>query len=129
MARISHTSEKSNSSSNPTKKYLDWKSNSKAFEFYDKEACKRVTVGLPLKFVFLQHYHTVKGWHSASKSNIYSNEVFYIGSEPMTVRSFGNKEEKLPPVEIASGIYTEMKLKINASGGKYHRSVYVEAGS
>lgn len=126
MARISHKNEKSVSkSSNPTSKYLEWKSNDKSFSYYDKEVGENVSVNLPLKFVFLQHYHTVKGWHGASKSKIFSNEVYYIGSEPMTVRSFGNKEEKLPGVEIASGIYTEMKSKINESGGKYHRSVYV----
>lgn len=124
MARISHNTETSKSS-NPTSKYLDWKSNDKAFEYYDKNAGEKVKVGLPLKFVFLQHYHTVKGWHDPSESNIYSNEVFYIGSEQMTVRSFGNKKKNLPAVEIASGIYTEMKPKIISAGGKYHRSVYV----
>ena len=90
MARISHNTEKS-VSSNPTSKYLEWKSNDKAFSYYDKEAGQNVKVELPLKFVFLQHYHTVKGWNDASASGIYSNEVFYIGSEPMTVRSFKGK--------------------------------------
>jgi hypothetical protein len=144
MARISHTSETSKSS-NPTKRYLEWKSNDKAFEYYDgalkekllsegktedeikQNKLANVKVDLPLKFVFLQHYHTVKGWHDASESNIYSNEVFYIGSEPMTVRSFGNKKKNLPPVEIVSGIYTEsiVKSKIISAGGRYHRSIYV----
>mgnify|MGYP001144769880 CR=1 FL=1 len=143
MARISHTSEKSNSSSNPTKKYLEWKSNDKSFEYYDnvlkekllsegktedeikENRLANVKVDLPLKFVFLQHYHTVKGWHDASESKIYSNEVFYIGSETMTVRSFGNKKKNLPAVEIVSGVYTDVKSKITSAGGKYHRSVYV----
>lgn len=124
MARISHNTEKS-VSSNPTSKFLSWKSNDKSFRYYDKEAGESVNLELPFKFVFLQHYHTVKGWHDASQSGIFSNEVYYIGSEPMTVRSFGNKPKKLPSVEIASGIYTEIKTKINESGGRYHRSVYV----
>jgi len=118
MARISHTSEKSNSSNNPTKKYLDWKSNDKSLEFYDKEAGEKVKVELPLKFVFLQHYHTVKGWNDASQSGIWSNEVYYIGSEPMTVRAFKGGE-------IASGLYKDIKQDITNAGGKYHRSVYV----
>lgn len=143
MARISHTSEKSNSSNRPAKKYLEWKSNDKSFEYYDSELKEKllsegktedeikenklanVKVDLPLKFVFLQHYHTVKGWHDASKSKIWSNEVYYIGSETITVRSFGNKKENLPATEIATGIYKEMKPKIISAGGKYHRSVYV----
>lgn len=118
MARISHTSEKSNSSNNPTKRYLDWKSNNKTFEYYDKEAGEKVSVELPLKFVFLQHYHTVKGWHDASQSGIYSNEVFYIGSEEMNVKSFKGGA-------IASGLYKEIKVDLMNAGAKYHRSVYV----
>lgn len=118
MARISHTSEKSNSSNNPTKKYLDWKSNNKSFEYYDKEAGEKVSVDLPLKFVFLQHYHTVKGWHDASQSGIYSNEVFYIGSEEMNVKSFKGGA-------IASGLYKDIKVDLMNAGAKYHRSVYV----
>ena len=118
MARISHTSEKSNSSNNPTKKYLDWKSNNKSFEYYDKEAGEKVSVDLPLKFVILQHYHTVKGWHDASQSGIYSNEVFYIGSEEMNVKSFKGGA-------IASGLYKDIKVDLMNAGAKYHRSVYV----
>ena len=118
MARISHTSERSNSSNNPTKRYLDWKSNNKSFEYYDKEAGEKVSVELPLKFVFLQHYHTVKGWHDASQSGIYSNEVFYIGSEEMNVKSFKGGS-------IASGLYKDIKVDLMNAGAKYHRSVYV----
>jgi hypothetical protein len=118
MARISHTSEKSNSSNNPTKRYLEWKSNDKNFSYYDKDAAQKVSVDLPLKFVFLQHYHTVKGWNDASQSGIYSNEVFYIGSEPMTVRSYKGGE-------IASGLYKDIKTDLVNAGGKYHRSIYV----
>jgi hypothetical protein len=117
MARISHNTEKS-VSSNPTSKYLEWKSNDKAFSYYDKEAGQNVKVELPLKFVFLQHYHTVKGWNDASASGIYSNEVFYIGSEPMTVRSFKGGV-------LAEGLYKDIKSNIVNAGGKYHRSVYV----
>lgn len=117
MARISHNTEKS-TSSNPTSKYLDWKSNDKSFSYYDKEAGENVKVDLPLRFVFLQHYHTVKGWNDASQSGIYSNEVYYIGSEPMTVRAFKGGT-------IAEGIYKDIKQDITNAGGKYHRSVYV----
>jgi hypothetical protein len=97
---------------------LDWKSNDKSFSYYDKEAGENVKVDLPLKFVFLQHYHTVKGWNDASQSGIYSNEVYYIGSEPMTVRAFKGGT-------IAEGIYKDIKQDITNAGGKYHRSVYV----
>lgn len=117
MARISHQQE-SNKSSNPTTKYLEWKSNDKSFSYYDKSKGENVKVELPLKFVFLQHYHTVKGWSDASNSGIYSNEVYYIGSEPMAVKSFKGGL-------IAEGLYKEIKPSITNAGGKYHRSVYV----
>jgi hypothetical protein len=117
MARISHNSEKGESL-NPTSKYMAWKSNDKQFSYYDKEAGENVAVELPTKFVFLQHYHTVKGWHDASESGIYSNEVYYIGSEPMTVRSYKGGL-------IAEGKYKDIKSTITSAGGKYHRSIYV----
>lgn len=118
MARISHTNNNESTTSNPTTKYLEWKSNEKNFRYYDKSASENVDVNLPFKFLFLQHYHTVKGWNDASASGIYSNEVFYIGSEEMTVRSFKGGV-------IAEGIYKDIKPKIINAGGKYHRSVYV----
>lgn len=117
MARISHTNE-APKRANPTSKYLEWKSNDKSFSYYDKEAGENVKVELPLKFLFLQNYHTVKGWNDASESGIYSNEVFYIGSEPMTVRSFKGGV-------IAEGLYKDIKPTITAAGGKYNRSIYV----
>lgn len=118
MARISHTKQSESKSSNPTTKYLEWKSTTKSFQYYDKIQGKNLKLDIPLKFVFLNHYHTVKGWHDASQSGIYSNEVFYIGSEPITVRSFKGGI-------ISEGLYKEIKPTIVSSGGKYHRSVYV----
>ena len=117
MARISHTNE-APKSANPTSKYLEWKSNDKSFSYYDKAAGKNVKVELPLKFLFLQNYHTVKGWNDSSESGIYSNEVFFIGSEPMTVRSFKGGV-------IAEGLYKDIKPVIINAGGKYNRSIYV----
>jgi hypothetical protein len=115
MARVNHDSGESQ---NPTEKYLKWKSNDKSFTYWDKTNEKEVTVSLPFKFVFLQHYHTVKGWHDASGSAIYSNEVYQIGKQPMMVRSYKGGD-------IVSGIYKDIKPKVNQSGGVYHRSIYV----
>lgn len=117
MGRLTHKSQESKSS-NPTTKYLEWKSNDKSFEYYDKEAGQKVKVELPLKFVFIDHYHTVKGWNDASESGIWANEVYYIGSEPMTVRAFKGGE-------IASGLYKDIKPKVQQAGGHYRRSIYV----
>lgn len=67
-------------SSNPARKFLEWKSDDKCFSYYDKEKKENVKVELPLTFVILEHYHTVKGWNDKSESGIYANEVFGIGS-------------------------------------------------
>lgn len=118
MARFAHTNQESSKSSNPTAKYLSWKSNDKQFSYYDKASGENVAVELPFKFVFLQHYHTIKGWNDATEAGIYSNEVFFIGKEPLTVQTFKGKK-------IASGLYSQIKQDVIAGGGKYHRSVYV----
>ncbi len=104
--------------SNPATKFIEWKSNEKAFEYYDKEAQKKVAIPLPFKFLVLDELHTVKGWNDATSSSIYSNEVKFISKEIMTVKPFkGN--------EIAKGLYKDIKEKIVAAGGHYTKSIYV----
>jgi len=104
--------------SNPATKFIEWKSNDKAFEYYDKEAQKKVSIPLPFKFLVLDELHTVKGWNDATSSSIYSNEVKFISKEIMTVKPFkGN--------EIAKGLYKDIKEKIVAAGGHYTKSIYI----
>jgi len=104
--------------SNPATKFLEWKSNDQCFEYYDKEAQKKVQVPLPFKFLVLDELHTVKGWNDATQSAIYSNEVKYISKEPMTVKPFkGN--------EIAKGLYKDIKYKVVSAGGHYTKSIYI----
>ena len=103
---------------NPSTKFLDWKSNDKCFEYYDKEKQEKVTVALPFKFLVLDELHTIKGWNDASSSGIFSNEVKFISKEVMTVKPFkGN--------EIAKGLYKDIKEKIVAAGGHYVKSIYI----
>ena len=104
--------------SNPATKFIEWKSNDKAFEYYDKETQKKVSIPLPFKFLVLDELHAVKGWNDATSSGIYSNEVKFISKEIMTVKPFkGN--------EIAKGLYKDIKEKIVAAGGHYVKSVYI----
>lgn len=114
MARLNRPT---NGSTSPVTKYLNWKSNDKAFSYYDKEQGKNVLVELPIKFLFLEHYHTVKGWNDATESGIYSNEVYAIGKEELSVKAFKGGE-------IGKGLYKEIKEKVKNAGGVYHRSVY-----
>lgn len=103
---------------NPAVRFLEWKSEKKCFDFYDRDSEKRVDVKLPFRFLVLKEMHTVKGWHDASESAIYSNEVKFIGSDEVNVRSFkgGN---------IAKGLYKDVRNKIQDAGGYYVKSIYL----
>ena len=104
--------------SNPATKFIDWKSNEKAFSFYDKENKVNVPIPLPFKFLALDELHTVKGWSDSCQSAIYSNEVKFISKEPLTVKPFkGN--------EIAKGLYSDIKEKVKAAGAHYVKSIYI----
>lgn len=105
-------------SSNPAKVFLEWKSNDKCFAYYDKDKKENVKIPLPFTFVVLEEMHTVKGWNDASGSGIFSNEVKFISKEELTVKAFKGGE-------IAKGLYSEIKPKINNAGGVYHKSLYV----
>jgi hypothetical protein len=105
----------------PVKKYLSWSSNDKCFTYWDKEAKENKKLPLPVKFIHYDEMATIKGWHDNSGSGIYSNEVKSTKTEPFTVRSFKGGE-------IASGLYQDIKGKVNASGGDYYVSLYAELG-
>lgn len=104
-------------SANPAQKFLNWKSNEKMFSFYDKENKENVMVKLPLTFLVLEEYHTVKGFSDSEQSGIYSNEVLQIGSEEVEVKTFSGKV-------IAKGFYKNVKSQVEQAGGKYHKSIY-----
>lgn len=104
--------------SNPSKRFLEWKSNDKCFSYYDKEKKENVSVPLPFKFLVLDQLHTVSGWNDATSSGIFSNEVKFISKQVMTVKPFkGN--------EIAKGLYADIKEKVKNAGGHYVKSIYI----
>ena len=114
MARLKRPT---NETSSPVTQYLNWKSNDKSFAYYDKAKGENVLVELPIKILFLEHYHTVKGWNDASESGIYSNEVYSIGKEPLTVKAFKGGI-------IGEGLYKDIKENVKNAGAVYNRSIY-----
>ncbi len=106
---------------NPAKYFLSWKSANKAFSFYDKDKKENVLRPLPFKFLTLFECSTIKGWNDKEGGSIFSNEVKSMSQE-LNVRVF-SKDGKVK--EIAKGIYKEIKDKIVAAGGRYHKSIYV----
>ena len=102
---------------NPAKKFLEWSSQRKCFEYYDKEAKEKKQVELPIKIQFLEEFHTIKGFSDAEQTGIYSNEIKYTSKDELTVKTFSG-------TEIAKGLYNDIRLKIIDAGGKYHKSIY-----
>jgi len=112
------TLNKTEESKNPATQFLEWKSKDKCFSYYSKEKGENVKVEIPFHFQFLEHFHTIKGWHDPSKSGIYSNEVKFISKEPLKVRAFKGGD-------LVEGVYSDIRGDIRDNGGKYHRSVYI----
>lgn len=115
---MSRLERPTNPSSNPATKFLEYKSEKKCFEYYDRELKQKIEFLKPLRFLFLEHYHVVKGWHDSTQKGIISNEVYAISKEPILVKTFGG-------LELGKGIYSEIKDKVKLSGGVYYRSIYV----
>ena len=104
-------------STNPTSKFMEWKSNNKSFSFYNKELKQNEEVKLPLTFLVLEEYHTIKGFSDADQTGIYSNEILQISAEEFEVRTFKGRV-------IAKGSYSDIKGSVHAAGGNYHKSIY-----
>lgn len=105
----------------PVEKYLKWSSTKSKFTYYDKALGSDVEVDLPMKFIYLDARATIAGYHKASESSLYSNEVTNTKEEAFAVRSH---KVKFPLVE---GKYADIKGKIEELGGNYHASIYVYA--
>ena len=62
-------------SSNPSTRWHEWAGDKGILKYYDKAQAATVEVPLPFTFILLDETATVKGWHDASESGIYANEV------------------------------------------------------
>jgi hypothetical protein len=111
---------------NPSQKFIDWKSNDKCFSFYDRETSANVSIPLPFKFLVLDELHTVKGWNDSLKGQIVSNEVKFISKEVLKVKTFHKDANgKNIKTDMIEGVYSEVKEKIKSSGAHYVKSVYI----
>jgi len=111
---------------NPAKKFIDWKSNDKCFNYYDKESKTNVAINLPFKFLVLDELHTVKGWNDSLKGQIGSNEVKFISNDVLKVKTFHKDANgKNIKTDMIEGVYSEVKEKIKSSGAHYVKSVYI----
>lgn len=102
---------------NPSQKFIDFKSDTGHFQYYDKETEKSISVPFPIYFIVLDELSTISGFCEKTGSGIYSNEVHRISDEPLNVRTFKGGEG-------ASGLYKDISDRIKVLGGKFTKSVY-----
>lgn len=121
---MSRKDEFKTTSKNPSTKFIEWKSDLKCFSYYDRDEKENISIELPFKFLTLMEFATVKGWNDKSQSAIYSNEVKFIGTEEIEVKSFKGGL-------ITKGLYKDVKEQIKNAGGHYSKSIYamLEDGS
>jgi hypothetical protein len=105
---------------NPSTRWFTWAGGGDQgfIEWYDRDAKVNHKVEGAFTFLLLDELSTVKGWHEASESGIYANEVRDLRQEALVVKSFKGGE-------LASGLYTGIRDSIIAKGGHYHGSIYI----
>jgi hypothetical protein len=107
-------------SSNPCTRWFEWAGGSDGgfVRYYDKDAEKSVSVGDKFTFLLLDELAAVKGWHDASDSGIYSNEVRDTRQDVLVVKSYKGGE-------LASGLYAQIRDRVGNLGGHFHASCYI----
>lgn len=115
---MSRSNPNEGGSQNPAVKWFEWNGENGVVRYYDKEAKKNVEVGSEFTFLLLDQLGTVRGWHDASDSGIYSNEVKDTRQETLIVKSFKGGT-------LAEGIYRDIKDRVNAMGGQFVANCYI----
>jgi len=102
---------------NPATKFIEFKGDKGIFQYYDKEKESNIEISIPVYFIVLDEFTTIKGYNNQLSCGIYSNEVKNLKTDILTVRDFKGNYEII-------GKYNEIKLKIKEIGGEYCKSVY-----
>jgi len=111
---------------NPAQKFFSWDGSEGQIIYFDKDLPVdgkekkggNVPISGVFTFILLDELATIKGWHEASSSGIYSNEVKDTRQEVLVVRNF-NKDT------LAEGVYKAIKDRVVSVGGKYCASLYI----
>ena len=103
---------------NPATRWFEWNGETGVVRYYDKEAKKNIDCGTGFVFVLLDELSSVRGWHEASGSGIYSNEVRDTREGILIVKAFKGGT-------LAEGLYKDIKDRVNALGGAFTANCYV----
>ncbi len=103
---------------NPAVRWFEWSGQHGTVRYYDKDAQANVEVPLPFSFLLLDELASVRGWHDASESAIYSNEVRDTRTDLMVVKSFKGGT-------LAEGLYKDIKDRVGSLGGQFVANCYI----
>ncbi len=115
---MSRSNPTENINPNPAARFLEWGGSEGVLKFYDKEKKAEVNAGDNLVFILLDQLSCVKGWHDASESGIYSNEVKDTRRDVLLVKAFKGGV-------LANGLYAQIKDRVAGHGGHYVASCYI----
>lgn len=115
---MSRSNPSENGTPNPSTRWFEWNGEHGAIRYYDKDAKKSVDVALPFTFLLLDQLGSVRGWHDASESGVYSNEVKDTRQEVMVVKAFKGGI-------LAEGVYKDIKDRVNTLGGSFNANCYL----
>jgi len=107
-----------NGTPNPSTRWFEWNGEHGVIGYYDKEAKKIVDVPMPFTFILLDELGSVRGWHDASSSGIYSNEVKDTRQDTLVVKAFKGGT-------LVEGLYRDIKDRVNTLGGAFNASCYL----
>lgn len=102
----------------PCTRWIEWDGSNGEFRYYDKETKKNVSLTDSLTFILLDQTAVINGWHDASDSSIYSNEIKDIKQDVMVVKAFKGGA-------LAEGAYGQIRDKVIAAGGHFTSNLYV----
>lgn len=102
----------------PCVRWIEWDGSNGEFRYYDKEQKKNVSLTDSLTFILLDQTAVINGWHDASDSSIFSNEVRDIKQDVMVVKAFKGGT-------LAEGPYSQIRDKVIAHGGHFTSNLYV----
>jgi hypothetical protein len=110
-------------SSNPCARWFEWAGGNDGgvVRYYDKtlgDKGETVIVGDKFAFLLLDELATVKGWHDASDSGIFANEVRDTRQDVLVVKAFKGGE-------LASGLYAQIRDRVGNFGGHFVASCYI----
>ena len=115
---MSRSNPHENGTPNPAVRWFEWNGEHGVVRYYDREAKKNVEVGSDFTFILLDQLGSVRGWHDASQSGIYSNEVKDTRQDVLVVKAFKGGV-------LAEGIYQQIKDRVNNMGGQFVTNCYI----